>query len=74
MGSPSIRNFTEGTLVIHASGTAWCGGNVNKDVWVTVMVDGVGYGTLSGGTVFCDGRRIAAKKYCLPGEVESFFC
>ena len=46
-----------GTLIIQASGTAWCSGNVNKDIWVTVTLDNVGVGTLSGGTVFCNGLR-----------------
>ena len=52
------RNLAAGgTLVVQASGTAWCGGSVNKDIWVTVEIDGVGRGTLSGGTVYCDGAR-----------------
>jgi len=46
-----------GTLLVQASGTAWCSGSVNKDIWVTVEVDGNGLGTLSGGTIFCDGAR-----------------
>lgn len=46
-----------GTLLVQASGTAWCSHAGWVDLWVSAFVDGVSQGSLNGGTVNCEGGK-----------------
>ena len=47
----------DGVVLLHASGTAWCAQMGFNDLWVAALVDGVKQGSLSGGTVNCEGGK-----------------
>ena len=46
-----------GTVLVQASGTAWCAQQGFNDLWVAALVDGVKTGTLNGGVVNCEGGK-----------------